>query len=279
MVELRAVPAPPPPRPPRSPSGPGPSRAPAPAAAVLETRALGVRLEAARSTSRDLIRDVELAVAPGEVLAVVGPSGVGKSTLLRCMNRLIDLVPELEVRGEVRFAGRSIRDPAVEPDDLRARVGMLFQQPVVFPRSILANALFGARRLRRLRRTEGRALAERVLRQAGLWDEVADRLDEPANGLSVGQQQRLCLARALAVGPEVLLMDEPTSALDVRATAVIERLIGELRESLAIVVVTHDLAQARRIADRVARFATVDGAGTVVALGAPEDMIDEEERA
>ena len=225
--------------------------------AVLETRHLEVR-----AGTRVLLRDVNLRVERGQVFGIIGPSGAGKSTLLRCINRLNDLVPGLRVSGEVLLRGESIHAAGVNA--LRARVGMLFQQPVVFPASVGENVLFGAKRLRRLSRSEQTALTESALREAALWDEVKDRLRQPATTLSVGQQQRLCLARALAVKPEIILMDEPTSALDPRSTAAIEELIVRLKEHHAIVIVTHNVDQARRITDWLACLCIRDGAGEVV---------------
>jgi phosphate transport system ATP-binding protein len=181
--------------------------------------------------------------------------------LLKCLNRLIELTPNLRVRGEVLFHGRAIRASGVDVDELRARVGIIFQQPVVFPRSIYQNVIFGARHLGRVPRRQWPELAERSLQEASLWAEVKDRLHESALRLSVGQQQRLCLARALAVDPEVILMDEPTSALDPKSTEAIEELILRLKERRTIVLVTHNIAQARRVADWLGCLCLRDGAG------------------
>jgi phosphate transport system ATP-binding protein len=225
----------------------------------LEARGLSVW-----AGTRWLLRNVNLAVPPRQVFGLMGPSGAGKSTLLRCLNRLIDLTPELRVSGEVLFHGRSIRAPGVDVDALRACIGMLFQQPVVFPKSILQNVVFGTRHLRRVPRRHWPEVAERALRESALWDEVKDRLHEPALRLSVGQQQRLCLARTLAVDPQVILMDEPTSALDPRSTEAIETLILKLRETRTIVLVTHNLGQAQRVADYLACVAVRGGAGEII---------------
>jgi phosphate transport system ATP-binding protein len=250
------------------------ARRPAPSsqagAPVLAARGVSV---AARDTL--LLRDVHLDVAARGVTAVIGPSGAGKSTLLKVFNRLLELeTPPLTLTGEVRFRGRSIHGPGVDPDNLRGRIGMLFQQPIVFPVSIARNVLFGVRHVERLSR---RGLAERLeeaLTRAALWDEVKDRLRAPAVELSVGQQQRLCLARSLALRPEVILMDEPTSALDRRAAAAIEALVAELAVDHAVVLVTHDLDQARRLADQVACVCRRDGAGEVVETGCCGDLFD-----
>lgn len=223
--------------------------------------------------SRLLLRDVHLRIAPRQVFGIIGPSGVGKSALLRCLNRLIDLTPGLRVEGEVRFHDQSIRAPGVDVDALCARVGMLFQQPVVFPRSILHNVLFGVRHLGQVKRRDWPETAERALREAALWNEVKDRLHEPAARLSVGQQQRLCLARTLAVNPEVILMDEPTSALDAKSTEAIEALILQLKSRRAVVLVTHNLGQARRVADPVACLCLKDGAGEIAAAGCCADIL------
>jgi phosphate transport system ATP-binding protein len=237
-----------------------------PAEAVLETRQLSVSIG-----GRPLLRSVDLRIEPRRVLGIVGPSGAGKTTLLRCLNRLTDLVPGLSVSGEILFHGQSIHRRGVDVDALRARVGMIFQQPVVFPGSIADNVLFGVRHTRSLPRREWPERVERALREAALWDETRHRLREPAARLSVGQQQRLCLARALAGEPEVLLLDEPTSALDAGSTAAIEDLILRLRERHAIVLVTHNLRQARRVADSLAcvcvRNQSGQSAGEVVESG------------
>lgn len=233
---------------------------PAPDRTVLAARRVSVE-----TPSRVLLRRADLEVRRGEVLAIIGPSGAGKSTLLKVLNRLAELeTPPLVVEGEVELEGVSVFGSGVDPDELRRRVGILFQQPVVFPRSIRANTLFGAVHHERLDRHQKEQRLEEALKGAALWDEVKDRLDERATVLSVGQQQRLCLARTLAVHPEVILMDEPTSALDPRSTEAIEALIRELSATRPIVLVTHDLAQARRTADVIACICLRDGAGEVV---------------
>lgn len=228
-----------------------------------------------RAGRTQLLRNLDAEIAPRQILGVIGPSGCGKTTFLRCLNRLIDLSPGLSVSGEVRFCGRSIRSPGSDADVLRAEVGMLFQQPVVFPGSIADNVVFGLRRVYRPTRAELPARIEKALRQAGLWSEVAARLDAPADLLSVGQQQRMCLARALAMEPRVLLLDEPTSSLDEAATAEIERLVTGLAEHLAIVMVTHDLAQARRVSERLLRFELRDGAGVIAEQGTTAELLPE----
>jgi phosphate transport system ATP-binding protein len=199
------------------------------------------------------LRDVSLAVPANTVLAIIGPSGCGKSTFVRCINRMHELVPGARQSGHILVDGSDPHARGVDPVDLRRRVGMVFQRPNPFPTlSIYDNVLAGLR----LNGIGGdhAEIAERSLRQAALWDEVKNRLQSSALSLSGGQQQRLCIARALAVGPDVLLMDEPASALDPIATAKIEELIHELREGLTIVIVTHNLQQAARVADSTAFF-------------------------
>jgi phosphate transport system ATP-binding protein len=237
---------------------------------VLEAEKLSVSIG-----GRLLLRSVDLRIEPRRVLGILGPSGAGKTTLLRCLNRLSDLVPELVVSGDVRLHGESIYGRGVDVDALRSRVGMIFQQPVVFPGSIAGNVLFGVRRTRRLPRRAWPERIERALREAALWNEVNHRLREPAARLSVGQQQRLCLARVLACEPEILLLDEPTSALDEGATREIEELILRLRERHAIVLVTHNLQQARRVADSVACLGVRDHAGELIESGRCCDVFDQ----
>ncbi|HYE33083.1 MAG TPA: ATP-binding cassette domain-containing protein [Methylomirabilota bacterium] len=204
-----------------------------------------------RAGAKRLLASVNYNVPRTGAHGIIGPSGAGKSTLLRCLNRLIDLTPGLEVSGDVRFNGSSIYHSGVDVDAVRERIGMLFQQPVIFPQSISKNVLFGAGRLRKLSAAAREELLEQSLREAALWAELKDRLHEPAAHLSVGQQQRLCLARALAMKPEVLLMDEPTSALDPKATAAIEELILELSKTRPVALVTHNLRQAERVCSTV----------------------------
>ena len=198
-----------------------------------------------------ILDNISLEVPHRTVFGLVGPSGAGKSTLLRCLNRMIEMTPGARVTGSIHFHGQDIFAPTVDSDVLRTRIGMIFQQPVVFPTSIERNVLFGIRRLRRLSRSEGTDLVEKSLHEAALWDEVKDRLHASAQVLSIGQQQRLCLARTLATDPEIILMDEPTSALDARSTEAIESLILRLKTERTIVLVTHNLGQARRVTDWV----------------------------
>lgn len=208
-----------------------------------------------------ILKNISLEIPHRTVFGLVGPSGAGKSTLLRCLNRMIDLTPNLRTTGSIQFHGQDIFSTAVDPDVLRTRIGMIFQQPVIFPTSIERNVLFGIRRLRRLSRGEGARLVEKFLRQASLWEEVKDRLRAPAQTLSIGQQQRLCLARTLAVDPEVILMDEPTSALDARSSEAIESLILRLKSERTIVLVTHNLGQARRVTDWIACLCPSESTG------------------
>ena len=219
--------------------------------------------------AKPILRGVTLDVPEGSVFGLIGPSGVGKSTLLKCCNRLTDLIPGLRVEGSITFRGQSVLGRRIDADALRAKIGILFQQPAVFPRSIMANVLFGVSHLGSVPRRELPMVAERALREVALWDEVKDRLTSSAIYLSVGQQQRLCLARTLATNPDVILMDEPTSALDPQASEVIEQLILRLRGPRSVVIVTHNFAQARRVCDRVARLALVHNIGTVVEIGNP----------
>jgi len=246
------------------------SRRSPPAQPVLVAEELGVFAGA-----RCVLRGVDLAVFPRQVLGLIGPSGAGKSTLLKCLNRLIDLDTTFKVTGGVLFHGRCTRE--LDVDQLRARVGMVFQQPVIFPKSIYQNVIFGIRRLPGFARSHWPEIAERALRRAALWNEVKDRLLEPAAALSVGQQQRLCLARTLASEPEVILMDEPTSALDPRSTAAIEELVLELKAQHAIVMVTHNIAQARRVADSVACLCVKDDAGQILEIGTTCQVLEQPE--
>jgi phosphate transport system ATP-binding protein len=200
------------------------------------------------------IRSVSLDIPVNEVTAVIGPSGCGKSTLLRCLNRMNDLVPGSSVEGVIRYHGTDLYGPGVDPVEVRKLIGMVFQKPNPFPKSVYDNVAYGPRVLGMKDGMDGRV--ERALRQAALWDEVKDRLESSALRLSGGQQQRLCIARALAVSPDVILMDEPCSALDPISTASIEDLMAELKRQYTIVIVTHNMQQAARVSDRTA-FMTV----------------------
>ncbi len=201
------------------------------------------------------INSVSIDIAENEVLAMIGPSGCGKSTFLRCLNRMNDTIAICRVDGTIKLDDQDIYDKKIDVVPLRAQVGMVFQKPNPFPKSIYENVAYGPR-IHGLAdaKTELDAIVERSLIKAGLWDEVKDRLDQPGTGLSGGQQQRLCIARAIAVGPEVILMDEPCSALDPIATATIEELISELKLQYTIVIVTHNMQQAARVSQRTAYF-------------------------
>jgi len=198
------------------------------------------------------LKDVSLEIPERRITAFIGPSGCGKSTLLRCFNRLNDLLDEVRVEGDIRFAGSSIYDPERDVNALRKQIGMVFQKPNPFPKSIYENVAYGLRIHGSLRRSELDLTVERSLRSAALWDEVKDRLSVSALSLSGGQQQRLCIARAIAVEPEVILLDEPCSALDPLATARIEELMQDLKQHYTIVIVTHNMQQAARVSDYTA---------------------------
>ncbi|MCH9645502.1 MAG: phosphate ABC transporter ATP-binding protein PstB [Proteobacteria bacterium] len=201
------------------------------------------------------IFDVSVDLAKNEILAMIGPSGCGKSTLLRCLNRMNDTIDDCVVKGEIKLDGEDIHSKSIDPVLLRSNVGMVFQKPNPFPKSIYDNVAYGPK-LHGLTRNNAELddLVEESLTKAGLWKETKDRLNKPGTGLSGGQQQRLCIARTMAVKPEVILMDEPTSALDPIATATIEELMYELKSSYTIAVVTHSMQQAARISDRTAYF-------------------------
>ncbi len=204
---------------------------------------------------KQAINKVSIDVGQNQVLAMIGPSGCGKSTFLRCLNRMNDTVSSCRVQGEISLDGIDIYHSSVDVVPLRARVGMVFQKPNPFPKSIYDNVAYGPR-IHGLTRDKNELdeIVHTSLIKAGLWEEVKDRLREPGTGLSGGQQQRLCIARAIAVGPEVILMDEPCSALDPIATAKVEELIAELRTQFSIVIVTHAMQQASRVSQRTAYF-------------------------
>jgi phosphate transport system ATP-binding protein len=196
------------------------------------------------------VKGVSMDVGRKDVTALIGPSGCGKSTLLRCLNRMNDLIPTAEVRGELLYHGEDLYGPTVDPVQVRKLIGMVFQKPNPFPKSIYDNVAFGPRILGR--KDDLDATVERALRGAALWEEAKDRLKDNAFGLSGGQQQRLCIARCIAVEPDVILMDEPCSALDPISTGKIEDLMIELKDEFSIVIVTHNMQQAARVSDRTA---------------------------
>ena len=215
------------------------------------------------------IASMSMSIAANQVTAIIGPSGCGKSTFLRCLNRMHETVRGARVTGSVLHNGEDVYAPQVDPVLIRRRIGMVFQKPNPFPTmSIAENALSGVKLNKLAPRSELEGILERSLRQAALWDEVKDKLNQSGTDLSGGQQQRLCIARALAVNPEVILMDEPCSALDPVATHKIEDLVRKLRESLTIVIVTHNMQQAARVSDRTAFFLMSEGgAGELVEYG------------
>ena len=234
------------------------------AAPILTVRRLDFWYDDAKA-----LHDIHLDIYPREVIAFMGPSGCGKTTLLKCFNRMQDAIRGTCLTGEIRLGGEDIHAPEVDPPLLRRRFGWVAQAPNPFPRSIRDNVAYGPGIHGLV--PEGPAMeahVRRCLLRAGLWEEVADRLDEPGTSLSGGQQQRLCIARALSVMPEMLLMDEPTSAIDPTATAHVERLIREIAEEQTVVIITHNLEQARRVADRVAFFKL----GWLVEVGPTEEV-------
>jgi phosphate transport system ATP-binding protein len=203
----------------------------------------------------EAIKGVDIDIHARAVTAFIGPSGCGKSTFLRCINRMNDTIPICRVTGEILIDGENIHDSRVDPVVLRAKVGMVFQKPNPFPKSIYDNIVYGPR-IHGLAKSKADldVIVEKSLRGAGLWEEAKDRLQQPGTGLSGGQQQRLCIARAIAVSPEIILMDEPCSALDPIATAKVEELIDDLRENYTIIIVTHSMQQAARVSQRTAMF-------------------------
>lgn len=218
------------------------------------------------------IHDLSLSIPDKKVTAFIGPSGCGKSTLMKWINRMNDVIPSAHAKGSIHVSSKdgaiNVLSRQTDVVDLRRRVGMVFQKPNPFPKSIYDNVAFGARLHYKIGKADLDHLVEWSLKKAAIWNEVKDRLNKPANGLSGGQKQRLCIARAIAVGPEILLMDEPCSALDPGATAKIESLIYELSEQYTIVIVTHNMQQASRCSDRTAFFYE----GRVVEEGATEDV-------
>ena len=220
------------------------------------------------------LKSINIEIPEKEITALIGPSGCGKSTFLKTLNRMNDLVPGVKISGEIKFHGEDIFAKEMNVNILRKRIGMVFQKPNPFPMSIYDNIAYGPRLHGSLKKTELDEIVERSLRGAALWDEVKDRLKKSALGLSGGQQQRLCIARALSVEPEVLLMDEPTSALDPGSTIRIENLMAELRRNYTVVIVTHNMQQAGRIADKTAFFLMgelVEFDDTVTMFNTPRD--------
>jgi phosphate transport system ATP-binding protein len=246
---------------------------------TLKTKTIGnVFVDKPRMTARDVnifygdkhaIKNVTIDIGEQEVIAFIGPSGCGKSTFLRSLNRMNDTIDICRVEGVIKLDGEDIYAPSVDVVPLRARVGMVFQKPNPFPKSIYDNIAYGPR-IHGLTRNKSELddIVESALEKAGLWSEVKDRLDSPGTGLSGGQQQRLCIARAIAVSPEVILMDEPCSALDPIATAKVEELIEELKTQYTIVIVTHSMQQAARVSDRTAYFHL----GDLVEVGKTEQI-------
>ncbi|MFO8101973.1 MAG: phosphate ABC transporter ATP-binding protein PstB [Dehalococcoidia bacterium] len=214
------------------------------------------------------LTNISLAVNPNQITALIGPSGCGKSTFLRCLNRMNDTIPKTRLEGKVLLDSTDIYDPKVDVVQLRKRVGMVFQQPNPFPKSIFENVAFGPRRLGISNRAQLAEIVEKSLRSAALWDEVKDDLKKSGLSISGGQQQRLCIARVLAVEPEVILMDEPCSALDPIATLKIEELMQDLKKRYTIVIVTHNMQQAARVSDRTGFFLM----GELVECGLTEEL-------
>jgi phosphate transport system ATP-binding protein len=239
---------------------------------VFETRDVTVAYSGVAA-----VRGVDLRIAPREITALIGPSGCGKSTLLRCFNRMNDLIPGASLHGAVLFHGQDLYGGDVDVIDVRRRIGMVFQKPNPFPKSVYDNVAYGPRVLG-MKERKLDDMVEEALRRAALWAEVENKLKSSALALSGGQQQRLCIARAIAVEPEVILMDEPCSALDPIATARIEDLMSELRDQYTIVIVTHNMQQAARVSDRTAfltaevNMETAERTGVLVEFGRTNDI-------
>ena len=219
------------------------------ASGIMETPMVEIDRLSLWYGEKQALLDISMSVPKHRITAYIGPSGCGKTTLLRCLNRMNDLIDGVRIAGTIRLGGTDIYDPLRDVTELRKRVGMVFQRSNPFPKSVFENVAYGPRILGAGSRSDLDAIVERSLKAAALWDEVQDRLEDSALGLSGGQQQRLCIARAIAVEPDVLLMDEPCSALDPIATAKIEELMLDLKNSYTIVIVTHNMQQAARVSD------------------------------
>lgn len=233
--------------------------APTPAAAPVDVNNNPTKVSSKKVSvfygDKQALFDVDLDIPSNAVTALIGPSGCGKSTFLRCVNRMNDTIPIAKVTGDIHIDGQDIYDPDLDVVELRARVGMVFQKPNPFPKSIFENVAYGPTIHGLVKdKASMEQLVSESLQRAGLWDEVKDRIHEPGTGLSGGQQQRLCIARAIATKPDVILMDEPCSALDPIATAKVEELIHELRRNYTIMIVTHSMAQAQRVSQKTAFF-------------------------
>jgi len=247
-----------------------------PGAAVFETKKVSIYYGSFRA-----VTDVSLTIHENEITAFIGPSGCGKTTVLRTLNRLNDLIPEARVEGDVHYRGASLYVPGVSPISVRRRIGMVFQKPNPFPKSVYDNVAYGPRINGVRNKAKLDEIVERSLRQAALWDEVKNRLNKSGLGLSGGQAQRLCIARTLAVEPDVVLMDEPASALDPIATGKIEDLMHEIKSQYTIVIVTHNMQQATRVSDRTAFYSVlVDSendtrTGTLVEYGPTQQIFED----
>lgn len=225
------------------------------------------------------LKNIDLDIIENEVTAIIGPSGCGKSTYIKTLNRMIELVPGVRTAGEISYRGRNILDKSYQVEELRTRVGMVFQKPNPFPKSIYENVVYGPRIHGISDKKILNQIVEKSLKDAALWDEVKDRLNQNAYGLSGGQQQRLCIARCMAIEPDVILMDEPTSALDPISTLKVEELLQDLKKSYSIIIVTHNMQQAARISDKTAFFLNgevVEFADTTKMFSKPDDKRTED---
>lgn len=225
------------------------------------------------------LKNINLAIIENEVTAIIGPSGCGKSTFIKTLNRMVELIPVVRTSGDILYRGKSILNKSYRVEELRTNVGMVFQKPNPFPKSIFDNIAYGPRIHGITNRGHLQEIVEKSLKGAALWNEVKDRLNENAYGLSGGQQQRLCIARCLAIEPDVILMDEPTSALDPISTLKVEELVQELKEKYSIIIVTHNMQQAARISDKTAFFLNgevVEYNNTDIIFSNPEDQRTED---